>query len=123
MGQWTAMEGIISIVTPDRVKFSSVVLTSSKGTSVSFTNTPKLASKKSKHNEKGRFIVRFVGFSGLNKVYIPLKVISILLIRSVAFRVKVALVFSNWMYVLLFCGKISAINWSGIGGGGAVTIG
>ena len=123
MGQWTANAGIISIFTPVLVKFSSVVLTISKGAWVSFTDTPKVAFSTSKHNENGRFIVRLVGFSVLNKVYVPLKVIPISLIRSEAFRVIMALAFNNWMLVLLMLGKISAINWSGIGGGGAVIFG
>ncbi len=105
------------------VKFSSVVVAILKGTWVSFTDTPKVAFSKSKHNENGKFIVRFVGIPGLNNVCVPLKVMLISLIRFVMFRVMMALAFNNWMLVLLFLGNMSAINWSGIGGTEAVISG
>jgi len=126
IGQWRKprCSGIKSMLTPVLVKFSSVVLTTSKGTSVSFTDTPNVACSISKHNENGRIIVRFVRLSGLNKEYFPLKDIPISLKRSKAFKVIFTLIFNKWMMVLLLLGKISEIKLSGIGAGGrAVTFG
>jgi len=104
------------------VKFSSVIVAISKGTCVLFTDTPKIAFSTSKRSENGRFIVRFVGIPGLNKVYVPFKVIPISLRKSVAFIVIIVRALNKWMLVLLFLGKISAIYPVGIGGGGGAVI-